>query len=74
MRTADLFPETLVARAKPRKLMHVAEACQIETGEASDIGKPLCRMRCHRCAAETDWLMFDSVSEAKRGIPCEACN
>lgn len=54
--------------------MHVAEACQIETGEASDIGKPLCRMRCHRCAAETDWLMFDSVSEAKRGIPCEACN
>jgi DNA-directed RNA polymerase subunit RPC12/RpoP len=31
-------------------------------------------MRCTRCRAETDWLIFDTVTEAKRGIPCEACN
>ena len=54
--------------------MHVADACQVESGDASDIGKPLCRMRCWRCGAETDWLMFETVSAAKRGIPCDACN
>ncbi len=30
--------------------------------------------RCASCGAETDWLIFDTVTEAKRGIPCETCN
>ena len=54
--------------------MHVADAGQVDAGAAEDLGKPLCRMRCARCGEETDWLVFDTVSEAKRGIPCPTCN
>ncbi|WP_454056895.1 DUF1643 domain-containing protein [Cupriavidus sp. Marseille-Q8015] len=31
-------------------------------------------MKCGRCGAETEWLIFDTVTEAKRGIPCDSCN
>lgn len=48
--------------------MHVSDA-----GECGE-GKPICRMQCTRCKAETGWLEFDTVTEAKRGIPCETCN
>lgn len=43
-------------------------------GKREDLGKPLCMMRCSRCGAESDWLIFNTITEAKRGIPCEACN
>jgi len=72
--TPDLFPGTKSPRAKARVLMHVSDAGQCHTGAAEDLGKPICVMRCTRCGAETDWLIFDTVTEAKRGIPCEACN
>ena len=72
--TPDLFPSTKPPRAKPRVLMHVTDSTDVHTGAADDLGKPMCRMRCTRCEAETDWLIFDTVTEAKRGIPCEACN
>lgn len=65
--TPDLFPGTKPPRARPRVLMHVADAGDM-------LGKPMCVMRCARCGAETDWLVFDTVTEAKRGIPCETCN
>lgn len=68
MRTLDLFPETRQPRSRPRVLMHVDDA-----GDGGD-GKPICVMRCARCGATTDWLRFETVTEAKRGIPCEACN
>jgi len=55
-------------------LMHVSDAGDCPSGSAEDLGKPMCRMRCSRCGAETGWLIFDTVTEAKRGIPCEACN
>jgi DNA-directed RNA polymerase subunit RPC12/RpoP len=48
--------------------MHVSDA-----GDGGE-GKPICVMRCSRCGAETEWLEFENVTEAKRGIPCEACN
>lgn len=67
MRIDDLFPETVPARSKPRVLMHVSDA-------AGDGGKTICRMQCRKCEAETEWLEFRSVSEAKRGIPCPPCN
>ena len=73
-RTHDLFPETKPARVKPRVLMHVTDATDVQCGAAEDMGKPMCRMHCSRCQAETDWLIFDTVTEAKRGIPCEHCN
>lgn len=72
--TPDLFPGTKPPRAKPRVLMHVTDSTDVHTGAADDLGKPMCRMRCTRCEAETDWLIFDTVTEAKRGIPCEVCN
>lgn len=67
----DLFPQLLRPRAKPRVLMHVCEA-----GDDSDYSenKPVCRMRCPRCKTISDWLTFDNVTEAKRGIPCVPCN
>lgn len=69
---ADLFGER--PRRTPRVLMHVTDATDCHTGAAEDLGKPMCRMRCSRCGAETEWLIFDTVTQAKRGIPCEACN
>lgn len=68
MKTLDLFPDTKPRRARPRVLMHVTDA-----GDGGE-GKPMCVMTCRRCGAESGWLQFDSVTEAKRGIPCEACN
>jgi len=70
----DLFPETLRGRAKPRVLMHVTDAGDVQSGVAEDLGKPMCRMRCRRCSSETERLIFSSVTEAKRGIPCATCN
>lgn len=72
--TLDLFPGTKPPRAKPRVLMHVCDAGQVSHGPEDDLGKPLCQMRCSRCGAQSDWLVFDTVTEAKRGIPCDACN
>lgn len=74
MKNLDLFPQHLAAaagekpRQSPRHLMHVADA-----GHRED-GQPICKMHCRRCGAETGWLPFRSVTAAKRGIPCEACN
>ena len=72
--TPDLFPGTKPPRSRPRVLMHVSDAGDVHSGRAEDLGKPMCVMRCARCGAETDWLIFETVTEAKRGIPCEACN
>jgi len=74
MARPDLFPETLPKRARPRVLMHVSDAGDSGELSASGRAKPLCQMRCAKCGAETGWLLFDTVTEAKRGIPCERCN
>ncbi|WP_227461634.1 DUF1643 domain-containing protein [Cupriavidus pauculus] len=54
--------------------MHVCDAGDCQAGAAEDLGKPMCRMKCGRCGAETDWMIFDTVTDAKRGIPCASCN
>lgn len=51
-----------------RFMMHVIDAGNAEGG------KHLARFRCKRCGAETDWYTVDSITEAKRGTPCAACN
>ena len=62
----DLFGE--VPR-RPRVLrMHV-----IDAGTACN-GDRIARYQCARCSAETDWQEIESVTAAKRGIPCEKCN
>jgi hypothetical protein len=62
----DLFPETIEPkppRAKPRFLMHV-----------SDSGQGFYQFTCKKCLTESDWLIVDTVGEAKRGLPCPNCN
>ena len=70
----DLFPDLKPPRARPRVLMHVSDAGDVQSGRADDLGKPMCVMTCRRCGATTEWLVFETVTEAKRGIPCQACN
>jgi hypothetical protein len=72
----DLFPELLPPRAQPRVLMHVFDAGTAHCGRAEDLGKPICRMACcrHRCQVQSAWLVFDTISEARRGIACPKCN
>lgn len=57
--------------AKPRQprrvLMHVVDA-----GVAPS-GKHIAHFKC-RCGYDGDWWEIDSVSEAKRGLPCPQCN
>jgi DNA-directed RNA polymerase subunit RPC12/RpoP len=75
MQRIDLFGEVPQHPRQPhRVLMHVTDAGDCHTGAAEDLDKPMCRMKCGRCGIETDWLVFDTVTEAKRGIPCETCN
>ena len=49
-----------------RVLMHVSD------GDGPD--DVWCRMQCTKCKAETEWIKFDTVTQAKRGIPCPTCN
>ncbi|MBN3839312.1 hypothetical protein [Burkholderia sp. Ac-20349] len=62
----DLFGEK--PRRPRRVLMHVFDA----GGDGAD--DVLARFECGKCGARTDWMKCDTVTEAKRGIPCEACN
>jgi hypothetical protein len=54
--------------------MHVSDAGQCHIGAAEDLGKPIWVMRCSRCGAVMDGLIFETITEAKRGIPCEVRN
>jgi hypothetical protein len=75
-RREDLFGEVKPyrLRCQRRVLMHVIDAGDCHDGAAEDLGKPMCRMKCARCGTETDWLIFNTVTEAKRGVPCGKCN
>jgi hypothetical protein len=46
--------------------MHVCDA-----GEAG--GDMIAKFRCRKCGRETDWQKIESVSSAKRGVPCHDC-
>lgn len=65
-----LFPETRKQRAKPRVLMHVFDA----GGCDSDEGTHIARFECGKCGLKTDWLVMQTITETKRGIPCPNCN
>lgn len=67
----DLFPRERKPRAKPRKLMHICDAAG-DCGD-QDTGAVV-RMQCPRCGHITDWVTFDRVTDAKRGMPCPRCN
>ena len=67
-----MFAELKPPRKAPEKLMHVSDAaseCCSEDGEGVMV-----RLQCKRCKHETDWLIFATITEAKRGKPCPKCN
>jgi DNA-directed RNA polymerase subunit RPC12/RpoP len=68
----DLFGFDPAPRRKPKKLMHVVDACADECGETS--GAQLVMFGCQRCGHETDWVEMPNVTSAKRGVPCPVCN
>ncbi len=63
----DLFTGTAwekPPRQKPRVMAHVADA-----------GVDSICFECPQCGWESGWIDYDfSLTEAKRGIPCENCN
>lgn len=58
-----MFSDLIPPRPPRKKLMHVCDA-----------GEGAVRYICHRCGLKTDWMVERTVTEAKRGIPCPACN
>lgn len=57
-------------RVQRRWKMHVADAGPAPDG--SD--RQFVRFDCGRCGRESDWMFCDTITEAKRGIPCPICN
>lgn len=49
------------------QLMHV---CDAGCGEE----KQVVQFQCAKCKYQSDWCEFDTVTEAKRGLPCPKCN
>lgn len=71
-KTLDMFERP--PRAKPQKLMHVWRIDDVSCGAVEVADKPFIRFMCARCNHKTDWLDIYTVTEAKRGIPCQKCN
>lgn len=57
--------------AKPAR-PHVWRMHVIDAGYAS--GGLIAELKCARCGHQTGWLTFQTVTEAKRGLPCPKCN
>jgi DNA-directed RNA polymerase subunit RPC12/RpoP len=53
-------------RNRPRVMMHVIDAGVMEGN--------ICIYKCKQCGRETDWLEYETVTQARRGIPCPDCN
>lgn len=66
MSTAQLFSRDQAPRRSRIHRMHVADA-------GWHAGR-IAIFRCSRCGHQTDWLPFDTIAEAKRGLPCPKCN
>lgn len=73
-KTVDMFAELKPPRKKPSKLMHVCDAGNEVGGAATESKRHVVRFSCSRCGHETDWMIVESVTEGKRGIPCPQCN
>lgn len=64
-RQGELLPKP--ARRMRGQLMRV---CDAGGGEGPGC---IVQMRCKRCGHQSEWLTFDTVTEAKRGLPCPKC-
>ena len=61
MATIDLFNGTK-PRAKARVMMRVIDA-----------GDAFAKFQCRKCGNVSGWMFCATRTDAKRGIPCEAC-
>ena len=64
-RQGELLPKP--PRKMRGQLMHVCDAGEGET-------KRIVQFQCPKCEYESAWYEVDTVTEAKRGIPCPKCN
>jgi phage FluMu protein Com len=71
MKQAELFPKP--ARRSRGQLMHVSDASYGGCGGAEPCMPVMVTMRCAKCGHVSDWIRFDTVTEAKRGLPCPRC-
>lgn len=62
----SLFPSG--PRAAPVKRMHVVDAGTFPDGSRA------AEFQCARCGHASGWQRIDTVTKAKRGIPCPRCN
>jgi hypothetical protein len=68
-RQLELLPRP--PRRSRGQLMHVSDA---GGGCGADPGlSVIVTMRCRRCDYDSEWLRFDTVTEARRGLPCPRC-
>jgi hypothetical protein len=63
-RQAELFPKP--PRKMRGQLMHVSDAYNTSGLK--------CQFRCRKCGHQTGWVECDTVTEAKKGLPCPKCN
>jgi NAD-dependent SIR2 family protein deacetylase len=57
----DLFGKK--PRRQPLRRAHVIDA-----------GEDMAKFECSHCGWVSDWRHVESITEGKRGIPCESCN
>lgn len=68
MPAADMFCKVVPVKKKRRVLAHVIDAkCDFADGLSRVV------FRCN-CGWKSDWIVIQSFANAKRGIPCAACN
>ncbi|WP_321162953.1 hypothetical protein [Micavibrio aeruginosavorus] len=47
----------------------------IDAGNGDGFGTPYCaQFQCRKCGRKSDWFGFTTITEIKRGIPCDYCN
>lgn len=64
-RQLDLLPKP---KRTPRVLMHVVDA-----GNGPAPGH-WAEFECDRCGYRSEWRPVESITDAKRGLPCPKCN
>jgi hypothetical protein len=59
----------LLERPKRKTRGQIMHVCDAGCGE----GKPVVQFQCPKCEYQSDWFTFDTVTEARRGLPCPRC-
>jgi DNA-directed RNA polymerase subunit RPC12/RpoP len=69
MSTGLLFAKSDIPRRQPIKRMHV-----IDAGMSDMKGCQWLEFKCSRCGYKEQGHYTETVTEAKRGLPCPKCN